>query len=146
LLNSNATFKFIVIGSQIFNTANVHESYLKFPEERDDLLNFITENKIEGVIFLTGDRHVSAVHTFERENDYTLYDFTSSALLSPGGKIVGIMEKNNPSRLEGSMITKKNYAVLEFSGAEKNRILDVLYYDKRGKLLREYQLHENDLK
>ena len=146
LLNSTATFKFIAIGSQVFNTANTHESYLRYPEERDDLLNFITENKIEGVVFLTGDRHVGAVHTFERENDYTLFDFTCSPLLSPGGKIVGFWERNNPSRLEGSMITKRNYTIIEFSGEKNNRSLDILYYDKRGKLLRDYNLHENDLK
>ncbi|HWB63392.1 MAG TPA: alkaline phosphatase D family protein, partial [Chitinophagales bacterium] len=54
---SKATFKFICTGSQVLNDSYYGESYAKYPHERDDLLSFIADNNITGVIFLTGDKH-----------------------------------------------------------------------------------------
>ncbi|MCK4853640.1 MAG: alkaline phosphatase D family protein [Bacteroidales bacterium] len=51
-----------------------------FPEEREEIFSFIEENKIEGVILLSADRHRSDAWKIERLGGYTLYDFMSSRL------------------------------------------------------------------
>ena len=57
LSKSDATFKFICMGSQILNDNEHGESYAHYPKERNELLNYIVDNNIKGVIFLTGDKH-----------------------------------------------------------------------------------------
>ena len=82
LLMSDATFKFICIGSQVLNDNNFGESYADYPRERNDLFDFIARNNIKGVIFLTGDKHYAEI--CKRDwHGYPLYDFTSSPYYKP---------------------------------------------------------------
>ena len=78
LLSSNATFKFIVSGGQILNTVNKYESLHHYKYEYDELLSFITDRKINGVLFLSGDRHLTEINRITPDGFYTLYDITSS--------------------------------------------------------------------
>ncbi len=50
------------------------------PEERQLLLNEIAARKIEGVVFISGDRHHSELNIMQRPGAYPLYEFTSSPL------------------------------------------------------------------
>lgn len=146
LLKSNATFKIVSIGSQVISTVNTHESFENFIEEKMDLLNFISENDIQGIMFLSGDRHISDVNVIRREGKYPLYDFTSSPMLSPGSLIVGKIDKVNPDRLDGALIKKRNYAKMSFSGEEGNRSIQVNYYNVNGKQIRSYHFHESEFR
>ena len=51
-----------------------------FPDEREVIFSFIEENRIEGVVLISADRHRSDVWRIERARGYTLYDFSSSKL------------------------------------------------------------------
>jgi len=51
-----------------------------FKEEREQILSFIEQNRIGGVILLSADRHRSDVWRLEREVGYPLYEFESSRL------------------------------------------------------------------
>lgn len=51
-----------------------------FKKEREEIFSFLEENKIEGVILLSADRHRSDARKIERPNGYTLYEFESSKL------------------------------------------------------------------
>jgi alkaline phosphatase D len=146
LKKSDAAFKFIAIGSQVLNPIINGESYLHFPHERDQLLNFIAENNISGVIFLTGDRHISEVHTLERKGKYTMYDFTSSPILSVGAELVAFQERKNSNRIKGSLIARRNYSKANITGEKGNRKLTITYHNKRGKKIREYDILEKDMK
>ncbi|MCS7078402.1 MAG: alkaline phosphatase family protein, partial [Bacteroidia bacterium] len=57
LLSSNAPFKIICVGGQFLNEKTNKESFNLYRYEREKIINFIKENNIEGVVFLTGDRH-----------------------------------------------------------------------------------------
>ena len=57
LLGSKATFKFIVTGGQFLNVNTTQESYALFMRERQEILDFLLQHKIEGVMFMSGDRH-----------------------------------------------------------------------------------------
>jgi alkaline phosphatase D len=146
LKKSEAAFKFIAIGSQVLNPIINGESYLHFPHERDQLLNFIADNDISGVIFLTGDRHISEVHTLKREGKYTMYDFTSSPILSVGAEMVAFQERKNPNRIKGSLIARRNYSKANITGEKGNRKLTITYHNKRGRKIREHVVLEKDMK
>jgi len=86
LSSSEATFKFIAVGSQVLNPAARYENYSTYPEERNKLLKMIDAEKIPGIIFLTGDRHFSEITKLEREGNYPLFDFTISPFTSGPSK------------------------------------------------------------
>ena len=51
-----------------------------FKDERTEIFDFLAENKIEGVILISADRHRSDAWKIERPNGYPLYEFESSRL------------------------------------------------------------------
>ena len=57
LLASRARFKLIVGGSQFLNDRSKAEGWQHFPAERDAFLDWLGNNHINGVIFLSGDLH-----------------------------------------------------------------------------------------
>jgi len=57
LIASTATFKIVVSGSQLLNDANAFEGWQNFKPERDAFVDWLSRQKIEGVLFLSGDRH-----------------------------------------------------------------------------------------
>ncbi len=145
LVKSKAPFKFIAIGGQVLNPVEKDylEIYNRFPEEKTKLLKLIQDEGIEGVIFLTGDRHHSELTKLDREETYPLYDFTISSLTA--GVSPGKDEANN-LRVTGTLSDEHNFAIFNFSGARKNRTLKCTVYNVQGKELWNYSINENDLK
>jgi alkaline phosphatase D len=144
LLYSTATFKIITVGSQVLNPVSPFEKWRDFPAEYDELTNFLREYKINGVVFLTGDRHHSEIIKVERPGTYALYDITVSPLTS-GTHIFGGPEQNNPYRVVG-IDQKQNYAKLSFNGPRGSRKLLVEFFGVKGEKLGEWAITEKELK
>lgn len=144
LLYSAATFKIIAVGSQVLNPVSPFDKLSNFPAEYEELMNFLKEYKINGVLFLTGDRHHSEIIKVEREGTYPLYDVTVSPLTSGTHKFGG-PEKNNPYRVYG-LDEKQNYGKFSFSGKRGERKLTVEFFGIRGEKLGEWGVMENELK
>lgn len=144
LLYSSATFKIIAMGSQVLNPVSPYDKLADFPVEYDELMNFIREYKINGVLFLTGDRHHSEIIKVDRPGTYPLYDITVSPLTS-GTHTFGGPEKNNPFRVLG-IDEKQNYARFSFSGKRNERKLTVEFLGIKGEKLGEWSIGEKDLK
>lgn len=51
-----------------------------FRRERTEIFDFLAENRIEGVILVSADRHRSDAWRIDRANGYPLYEFESSRL------------------------------------------------------------------
>ncbi len=143
LVKSNAPFKFIVTGNEFISDNTYEENHISFNEERERILSLIKEEGIEGVVFLTGDRHFSELSKLEREGTYPIYDFTISPFTS--GVNLTKMESNS-YRVEGSYIAKRNFAIFELTGERKNRELKCSIYNKDGEKLWDYIINENELK
>jgi len=66
LLDSDAKFKFIINEVPISEFILLpYDRWEGYPAEREELLNFITDNGIENVVFLTTDLHGAVVNTLE---------------------------------------------------------------------------------
>ncbi|MBM3415332.1 MAG: alkaline phosphatase family protein [Bacteroidetes bacterium] len=144
LLYSNAVFKIITVGSQVLNPVSPFDKWWEFPAEYDELMNFLKEYKINGVVFLTGDRHHSEIIKVDRPGTYSLYDITVSPLTS-GTHVFGNAEKNNPYRVLG-IDQQQNYAKFSFSGPRNDRKLTVEYFGVKGEKLAEWSVNEKELK
>ncbi len=144
LLYSNATFKIIAVGSQVLNPVSPYEVWYKFPAEYNELMSFLSENKINGVIFLSGDRHHSEIIKVNRPGTYPLYDITVSPLTSGTHKFGG-PEKDNPYRVLG-IDEKQNYGRFSFTGKRNERKLTIEFFGIKGEKLGEWTVNENELK
>jgi alkaline phosphatase D len=144
LAGSGATFKIIATGSQVLNPGSPFDCFRKFPLEYYELMNFINDEKINGVIFLTGDRHHSEVIKVEGLVPYPLYDITASPLTA-GTHVFGDSEKINPYRVF-ALDQKQNYAHISISGKPRERLLTVKYKGLGGEILGEWSVKDAELR
>jgi alkaline phosphatase D len=145
LLFSNASFKIIVVGSQVMNPLNKYETMQKYSYEYNELLNFIKAQKINGVVFFSGDRHHSEVIKVDQQNFYPLYDVTISPYTAGISKANGA-EKNSPYRISGTLIEAQNFGKISVSGTKDNRILKVDFIGIKGEQLGTWSVNSNELK
>jgi alkaline phosphatase D len=145
LAESRATFKFIVMGVQALNSAAMFENYSTCPEEKTKLLGKIRENKIRGVVFLTGDRHHSVLSMLkESDRVYPIYDFTISPFTS--GVHAPHPEENNALAVPNTLVTERNFAVFEVTGATKERVLKVSVINVKGEVKWTKEIAAKDLR
>ena len=130
LVSSKASFKFVCIGGQVLNTANVFENYAIFEEERKYLIESIQKEDIKNVIFLTGDRHHTELSV--TPNEPKIYDFTVSPLTAGAANFP---DEKNEWRVPNSYIGERNFGVITVSGKAKERILSLQVFDSKGKEL-----------
>lgn len=145
LTTSRATFKVVVGGGQFLSPYDRWEGYAQFAYERDRILDELRKRRVEGLIFLSGDRHHSELVRLTPKGFYPLYDFTSSPLTSKGATASG--ELNSPVRVDGTLVTKKrNFGMLHFSGEGESRAVLLETRDAAGKRLWQHEIKAIDLK
>jgi alkaline phosphatase D len=143
LLNSSASFKIIVAGNQFLSEQNKWEGWLNFPEERRSFIDWLGKNKVDGVLFASGDRHQTELMRMERTGTYPLYEVTCSPLTAGTHSLTD--EQNNPMRVPGTLVGERNYCSLEFSGTSQGRKLTLHSFNAKGKVLWEKPILKQDL-
>ena len=129
LVSSTARFKFVCIGGQVLNSAALYENYSAIaPEERQIILDHITQAEIKNVIFLTGDRHHAELSRYEKHG-IVVYDFTSSPLTSGSHDATA---EPNTLRVEGSHVGIRNYGIIAVTGKPDDRRVRLELKDSQG--------------
>ena len=133
LYYSRAPFKIVVNGSQVLNSVTRDETWAAYETEQKELLDFIVKNRIRGVLFLSGDRHMTELLRVTPEGFYPFYDFTSSSLTAGLSTNLSKEEQENPLRLPGTLVNDlHSFGILRFRGACNERVLDLETYDENG--------------
>jgi alkaline phosphatase D len=111
-------------------------------------LNFIRDQKIPGLIFLSGDRHFAEIIKLNRDGMYPLYDVTTSAFTSSSNpNFAKSKEFNNPYRAVPSAVTDQNYIKITVSGEKLfERVATITCYTVDGKIPWTLEIKEADLK
>lgn len=129
LTYSRAPFKFVVIGSQVLNPVEQEDGYSFYPREKEKLLKAIADAKVPGVLFLDGDRHFTSLSKLERPGTYPLYDITISPLTAG----TYTPKENNTLLVPGTLVTDRNFALMEVTGPRTDRVLTIRVMDAAGK-------------
>ena len=146
LLESQKTFKIIVLGNQFINKG-YHESFYDFEKERNSLIDFINTQKIPGVLFFSGDRHHSEINVETHQNYYPIHDITCSALSSPRRVHLKRKEKKYPpnTRVKKSLILKHNYGLFSILNDNGKKVAQITFLNKQGETLFSYSISSKNL-
>ncbi|MEL6590423.1 MAG: alkaline phosphatase D family protein [Bacteroidota bacterium] len=137
LVSSKATFKFVMIGGQVVNSADVYENYANLaPMERNFILNSIASEGIKNVVFLSGDRHHSELSMVEK-NGIKIYDFTASPLTSGSHDA---SDEPNRYRVKDSHVGIRNFGMMEITGPRLERKVVFTFYDTAGQKLWSHEI------
>lgn len=146
LVYSRATLKLVVNGSQVWNRANRFEGLNHFTHEQKALADWLIAQRVEGVMFASGDRHFTELLRIERPDAYPLFEFTSSPLTSRAWENPEAAERSNPDVVPGTLIGKRQFGLIRVTGPAKARHIALESYDQSGTLLWRHELRAQDLR
>jgi alkaline phosphatase D len=140
LTTSDAPFKLVVNGGQVITSQAQYETGARFSHEQSLLLEAIQERQIEGVVFLSGDRHISELLRRTPEDFYPIYEFTNSPLTASAAS-----GTDTPNRVDGTLVEERNFGTLTVSGPREDRVLTLRTFDVQGDLLWERSIRAQSL-
>jgi alkaline phosphatase D len=146
LIYSQAPIKLVVNGSQMWNRANRFEGWNHFATEQRAFADWLLAQKIDGVVFLSGDRHFTELLKVERLGTYPLYEFTSSPLTSRPWANPDANERQNPDLVPGTLIGQRQFGMIRVTGPGNDRVLALESYDVSGNLLWRNEIRARDLR
>lgn len=122
LKNSSADFNLIMSSIQFLSNKHGFECWGNFPHEVDKLNRTIATSNAEGVIILSGDRHISEFSKTNVEGlPYPLIDFTSSGLTHVYSDFSG---EENPYR-KGKVVFEKSFGLIKIDLNTKTVIFTI---------------------
>lgn len=127
---SNASFKFVVTGGLILHPGAFGERMATYPDERAQLLKALRDEKIPGVIFLTGDVHQTELSVLKEDMPWPVYDLTVSPLTSG----VNTRASSNSLAVPGTFLAEHNFGMLRVSGPADNRVLTIRILGRDGQV------------
>ena len=75
-----AEIRLLVSSIQVVAQDHGFEKWMNFPHERERLFKLIKDTGAEGVLILSGDRHLAELSMMDAQVGYPIYDLTSSGL------------------------------------------------------------------
>lgn len=138
------TFKFVGNGTQILQTEARGSSHEAYRREREELLRFIDENKITGVVFLTGDVHHSGIYR-RRVDQQWVYEISSSPLAAGSWDVEKSPKANDATLVKGTLVGDQNFVQVRVTGQGAERALVVTCTDKQGVQRFEHTIKATDL-
>ena len=146
LLYSRAPLKLVVNGTQMWNRANRFEGWNHYATERNAFHDWLVANRVNGVLFVSGDRHFTELLKIERPGAYPLYEFTSSPLTSRPWAEPEQVERDNPDLVPGTLVGKRQFGLIRVSGRGDDRRIALESYDASGALAWRHEIRARDLR
>jgi alkaline phosphatase D len=115
LLRSEAPFKILISGSGWSKGKGPGgDSWASYLHERDALFDFIRDNRISGVVLLSGDTHKGELNAipWSQRGGYDFYDLVSSPLAQP--PLEKDPNRKPEARIRNVFTREENFGLLEF--------------------------------
>jgi len=136
-LGKPADLRIIASSIQVIPQQHCFEKWANFPRERQRLFDLIRSSKANGVVLLSGDRHLAEISSLPAaEVGYPLYEITSSGLNS-AMKLAGkVITENNEFR-SVDVVFDDNFGVIGIRRDDRGITLALRIYRADGSLARE---------
>jgi alkaline phosphatase D len=128
-LKEPADLRLIVSSIQVLADGHGWERWGNLPLERDRLVRLIEATGAEGVVFLSGDRHLGGLYRRAQAVPYPLYEVTGSSFNRPFRNA----RESDPWRI-GDVFREANFATVEIDWAK--RLLTLAVRDGDGAAVR----------
>ena len=137
-LRQPADVRLIVSGIQVVTNGHGWESWSLFPAERERLYRLIASTQAQGVVFLSGDRHIGALYAEPSAGPYPMFEMTSSGMTHAwaGAKEAG------PNRL-GELVTQNHFGLVDVNWAARRLRLSI--QNLAGATVRQHDVALQDL-
>lgn len=136
-LEKPAKMRIIVSSIQVIPDEHCWEKWSNFPFEREKLFELIAKSKANGVIFISGDRHLAEVSRIKHNKiEYPIYEITSSGMNT---RMYGEGEQNR-HRLSNDNFRENNYGIIEIHWDDVSPYLSLQIHNKYGNLLFRHDL------
>jgi len=135
-LRQPADIRIVVSSIQVVPEDHYWESWINFPLERTRLFRMIKATKANGIIFLTGDRHMAELSRHDKAVGYPLYDLTSSGLNMGRG---GYWPEPNRHRV-GEQFFENNFGMVIIDW-EKDPAISLQIRDTRNRVILEEKIN-----
>lgn len=147
-----AELRFIGSGIQVIADQHGSEMWGNFPHERKRLFSLIKKTKAEGVVFLSGDRHLAEIARLPADHalgvGYPLYDITSSSLNTPSGNFTqaGTRFANeiNSYRV-GLTYFETNFGTVEIDWDQRDPVIRLQVRDAEGGVVLQQRVKLSEL-
>lgn len=141
-----SALKVVAAGGQFWPRASRFEGWHRYGAERAAFAEWLVRARIEGVVFLSGDRHFGELVKIERPDAYPLYEFTSSPLTSRPPARLDRTDAANPDVVPGTLVVKRQFGMLRVFGPGNDRRIAFEARDTDGTLLWRQELALSDLR
>jgi alkaline phosphatase D len=141
-----SAIKIIAGGSQFWNREGRFEGWQHFATERATFAAWLLEARIEGVIFVSGDRHFGELLRIVRPGAYPLYEFTSSPLTSRPPERLDKADSANPDVVPDTLAVKRQFGLIRITGPGNGRRIAFEARDSAGTLLWRHEIAAAELR
>jgi alkaline phosphatase D len=148
-LKQSADLRIIASSIQFLAADHPHEKWQNFPREYQRMLQLIAKTGAEGVVFVSGDRHLGEISRLPSSVvPYPLYDLTSSGMTDPLGDDA-VTEKNQLRVPGTSPHTTQQYGMISLKRGKNPADpwqLTLRLRDGRGQTLEDLSFPLSDLR
>jgi alkaline phosphatase D len=151
-LKKPAEVRIVASSVQVIADEHGSEKWGNFPKERERLFRVIGESKANGVILISGDRHLSEISRLPANpkpgTAYPLYDITSSSLNQPSGNFTatGARWKNEVNRYRvGLEYFDTNFGTITIDWTHADPLLRLQVRDEKGNVVLQQRVRLSEL-
>jgi alkaline phosphatase D len=137
-LRQPAQIRLIYSGIQVLAEGHGWERWGNLPRERDRLLELINRTKAQGVIFLSGDRHIGAFYRETSATPYPMWEMTSSGLTHAWANA----SESGPNRV-GDLVRVNHYGTVDINWPTAQ--IQLQLKDTQGRALQNHTISIKDL-
>lgn len=138
-LRQPADVRLFVSSIQVLAEGHGWERWGNFPLERQRLFDLIGRTRAQGVVMLSGDRHIGALYRETQGTPYPLVELTSSGMTHPWAQA----SEAGPNRL-GDLVRELHFGLVDIDWERRRVVLSLR--DAAGAMLQEAPLLIDDLK
>ena len=144
---SKAPFKIIVAGGGwTINKGPGGDSWASFLTERNELFDFIRDERISGVVLVSGDSHIAELNAipWSEKGGYDMYDLVSSPLAQDTSD--DFLERRPEARIRQVYFGSANFGLLHFDMRGEDPWLEYNVLNYRGDAVWEpFRLYASEL-